>query len=192
MTEPPDLYRVLQVDPAAEPEVVRAAYVCLAKKYHPDAGHDAGERMVALNEAWAVLRDPAKRAAYDRSRPATRGTAGNAAFREPGDGTPLPRPPAGQHSGEARVDGVSTRLDFGRYAGWTLRELVHQDPDYLEWLARTPIGRQFHAEIADLLSTRLQGRAVDARQGRQAPPLTRQERQRERRLPRLGRRPGER
>ena len=36
MPEPVDLYKVLQVDPEAEHEVVQAAYRRLARKYHPD------------------------------------------------------------------------------------------------------------------------------------------------------------
>ena len=59
-----DLYEVLQVDRRAEPEVVRAAYRALARKNHPDFGGDV-RRMASINEAWAVLGDPARRAAYD-------------------------------------------------------------------------------------------------------------------------------
>jgi len=66
-----DLYRVLQVDPQAETEVVEAAYRRLARKYHPDTREVAGNttpRMQELNGAWAVLRDPERRADYDRTR----------------------------------------------------------------------------------------------------------------------------
>ena len=62
-----DLYKNLQVDPRAESEVIRAAYYALARKYHPDHGGDA-RRMVVLNDAWDVLGDPTRRAAYDASR----------------------------------------------------------------------------------------------------------------------------
>jgi DnaJ domain len=60
------LYRILQVDPAAEDVVIHAAYRALMKRHHPDAG---GTPTVAerLNAAYATLRDPAKRAHYDRS-----------------------------------------------------------------------------------------------------------------------------
>jgi curved DNA-binding protein CbpA len=66
----PDPYKVLQVDPEAEPEVIEAAYRRLARKYHPDVapGPDAQERMVRLNQAWELLRDPIRRAAVDRAR----------------------------------------------------------------------------------------------------------------------------
>jgi len=63
-------YKVLQVDPEAEEEVVEAAYRRLARKYHPDVatGPDAQDRMVQINQAWEMLRDPVRRAAVDRAR----------------------------------------------------------------------------------------------------------------------------
>lgn len=61
-----DFYRVLQVDPRAEPEVIHAAHRSLARKYHPDVAGGCPERMVAINQAWAVLGDPRARSAYDR------------------------------------------------------------------------------------------------------------------------------
>ncbi|MEO5966412.1 MAG: J domain-containing protein [Candidatus Limnocylindrales bacterium] len=66
----PDPYKVLQVDPEAEDEVIEAAYRRLARKYHPDvaAGPDAQDRMVRINQAWEMLREPTKRAAVDRAR----------------------------------------------------------------------------------------------------------------------------
>jgi curved DNA-binding protein CbpA len=64
-----DPYKVLQVDPEAEDEVIQAAYRRLAQKYHPDvAGNDGVARMTAINAAWELLRDPARRAAHDRMR----------------------------------------------------------------------------------------------------------------------------
>jgi L-fucose mutarotase/ribose pyranase (RbsD/FucU family)/DNA-directed RNA polymerase subunit RPC12/RpoP len=62
-------YQVLQVDPAAEQEVVEAAFKRLALKYHPDTSKepDASERMREIIEAHSILTDPAKRERYDRS-----------------------------------------------------------------------------------------------------------------------------
>jgi curved DNA-binding protein CbpA len=67
-----DPYKVLQVDPEAEDEVISAAYRRLARKYHPDVatGADSAGRMLAINAAWAMIGDPARRAAYDRERAA--------------------------------------------------------------------------------------------------------------------------
>ncbi|MDQ3128959.1 MAG: J domain-containing protein, partial [Chloroflexota bacterium] len=65
----PDPYKILQVDSEAEDEVIQAAYRRLAQKYHPDvAGPEGALRMTAINAAWALLRDPAQRAALDRAR----------------------------------------------------------------------------------------------------------------------------
>ena len=64
----PNLYRVLQVDPSAEPDVIEAAYKRLALRYHPDrnAGDArAEEQMKRINEAFRVLGKPDSRADYD-------------------------------------------------------------------------------------------------------------------------------
>ena len=73
----PDPYKVLQVDPEAEDEVIEAAYRRLAKKYHPDVapGPDAQDRMVRINQAWEMLKDPIRRAAVDRARTRSAGAA---------------------------------------------------------------------------------------------------------------------
>ena len=72
VSKQPDYYKILQVDYEAEPEVVTAAYRRLAAKYHPDVNRasDAEERMRDLNQAYAVIGDPAKRIDYDRQRAA--------------------------------------------------------------------------------------------------------------------------
>jgi curved DNA-binding protein CbpA len=64
----PDPYKVLQVDPEAEDEVIAAAYRRLARKYHPDTatGAESIGRMEAINAAWEVLGDPKRRVAHDR------------------------------------------------------------------------------------------------------------------------------
>ena len=60
-------YKILQVDPSAEPEVISAAYKRLSIKYHPDTNcsADANRRMQEINEAYQILKDPATRAHYD-------------------------------------------------------------------------------------------------------------------------------
>lgn len=63
-------YEVLGVGPAATSEEVRTAYRDRARVLHPDrAGADGGgsaRAMQDLNEAFRVLRDPQRRADYDR------------------------------------------------------------------------------------------------------------------------------
>ena len=70
VTAPKDPYKILQVDPEAEDEVIVAAYRRLARKYHPDVaeGADAAARMSAINAAWELIGEPDRRAAYDRDR----------------------------------------------------------------------------------------------------------------------------
>jgi nitrous oxidase accessory protein NosD len=61
-------YEILEVSESASLEVLRAAHRALVKRYHPDVGEEADpERMKLINEAWAVLSDPERRAAYDAS-----------------------------------------------------------------------------------------------------------------------------
>ena len=58
-------YDVLGVDPAAGAAAVRQAYLTLARLHHPDRAGGHAATMRAVNEAWAVLGDPARRARYD-------------------------------------------------------------------------------------------------------------------------------
>ncbi|HET9531223.1 MAG TPA: DnaJ domain-containing protein [Blastocatellia bacterium] len=63
-----DLYRSLGVSPRATTAEIRSAYRRLARKYHPDvsASPDASAQFVRINEAYHVLIDSRRRAAYDR------------------------------------------------------------------------------------------------------------------------------
>lgn len=234
----PDPYKVLQVDHEAEDEVIEAAYRRLARKYHPDVspGPESQDRMVRINQAWEMLRDSTKRAAVDRARTRSDGTAARAAaaeararaasrapspaqhaastgYRAP-QGRSYARPPVSGSSvppgwgfpgmtdpgdaefrarpqftspnwttgrsnvgsgysaramGSAQGDGSAgpppgnpygSVLNFGRYAGWSLGEIGRQDPEYLEWLDRMPIGRTYQSEIDGIL--RSQRRRVPA------------------------------
>jgi len=64
-----NLYKVLHVDPAAEVDVIDAAYKTLARRLDPetDASGLHAYRLQELNQAYAILRDPAQRASYDQS-----------------------------------------------------------------------------------------------------------------------------
>jgi hypothetical protein len=65
-----DPYRILQVAPNADLEAIHAAYRRLARRYHPDLNQqpEAAERMRAINAAYGLLSDPARRAIYDARR----------------------------------------------------------------------------------------------------------------------------
>ena len=79
-----DYYELLGVPRAADDAAIKAAYRKLAKEHHPDRKNGCKEseaRIKAINEAYHVLKDPQKRAAYDRF--------GHAAFRNGGSGDPF-------------------------------------------------------------------------------------------------------
>jgi curved DNA-binding protein CbpA len=188
-----DPYKILQVDPEAEDEVIQAAYRRLARKYHPDLATtaEAAARMTAINGAWELIGEPNARKAYDRRRAAEvaeRSTEGPSAPSRPGS---PPRPSAGAPSPTHRpapppetvsrnwTSGRSTHgggfdesmrtaegfgaagpppgrpsgtvLNFGRYAGWSLGEVARHDLEYIEWLDRAPIGRNYRTELDEIL-----------------------------------------
>ncbi len=68
MLEYKDYYKVLGVDRNATQDDIKRAYRKLARKYHPDVSKesDAEERFKEVGEAYEVLKDPEKRAAYDQ------------------------------------------------------------------------------------------------------------------------------
>ena len=143
MVERRDPYRILQVQPDADPDVVRAAYRVLARKAHPDASEpldtSAERRMTDLNWAYAIVRDPLKRSAWEAER------------RRTPPPTPAQDPTHGAPRGPLGADGGGRRLDFGRYEGWTLEEVVKRDPDYLDWLRRHASGARYRDAIDILL-----------------------------------------
>ena len=173
-----DYYKVLQVDAEASPEVITAAYKTLAKRFHPETDltgvHEI--RLAEATRAYGVLHDPAARQRYDLEREDRLHPVGPGPEREPvlmpavvappqrhtsADGTPdgdamLARsvasgwtpPPT---SAEVSMSAGDLRLDFGRYAGWSLYDLAKKDPAYLRWLARHSSGLRFRREISRVL-----------------------------------------
>jgi molecular chaperone DnaJ len=76
-----DYYELLQVERGADEKAIKSAYRRLAMECHPDRNGgcaEAEKRFKAISEAYDCLKDPQKRAAYDRF--------GHAAFRQGGFG----------------------------------------------------------------------------------------------------------
>ncbi|MGH8126094.1 MAG: DnaJ C-terminal domain-containing protein [Rhodanobacteraceae bacterium] len=78
-----DYYKTLGVKQGAGDDEIKAAYRKLARKYHPDKNKEAGaeDKFKAISEAYEVLHDKQKRAAYDNLRAG--GYRGGDQFRPP-------------------------------------------------------------------------------------------------------------
>lgn len=157
-------YDVLMVSPRADRELISVVYRHLAKRYHPDvdASPEAAARMSELNEAYSVLSNQAKRTRYDQhiglitapspavaagdSRPTRSGglNTSTGLGGEHGEAGPPPANPAAH----------GRPLTFGRYRGWTLNQVARYDLDYIEWLSRTTMGRNYKQELDHMLRRR--------------------------------------
>jgi molecular chaperone DnaJ len=87
MSKERDYYEILGVAKSADADALKAAFRKLAKQYHPDANRDdptAEAKFKEIAEAYEVLSDPQKRAAYDRFGKAAFGQGGG-----PGGGGPF-------------------------------------------------------------------------------------------------------
>ena len=76
-----DFYELLEVERTADDAAIKSAYRKLAMRFHPDKNPGCGDseaRFKAINQAYDCLKDPQKRAAYDRF--------GHAAFTQGGYG----------------------------------------------------------------------------------------------------------
>jgi curved DNA-binding protein CbpA len=138
-----DPWRILQVQPDADADVIKAAYRVLARKLHPDASAPLDElaerRMADLNWAYALVRDPIRRQLWESDR------------RRAPPPTPAEAATHGAPRGPLGATGADQRLDFGRYEGWTLGEVAQRDPDYLDWLRRHASGARYRDAIDILL-----------------------------------------
>ncbi|MCK6210223.1 J domain-containing protein [Georgenia sp. EYE_87] len=67
MERQPDYYLILGVAPDASPQEIARAYRSLVRRRHPDSRPEGDQQagLADIYDAWAVLRDPARRAEYD-------------------------------------------------------------------------------------------------------------------------------
>jgi curved DNA-binding protein CbpA len=147
-----DPYEILQVRTKAVPEVIEAAYRALAVLHHPDRSGQEGadQAMADLNWAYAVLRDPELRASYD-GRQVPIPVSQPAAETAPTTLSERIAEAAEAAHGRAAANAADTVIDFGRYAGMTLRQLARLDPGYLEWLRRHSSGVRYRHQIDQVL-----------------------------------------
>lgn len=143
-----DLYRVMQVDPAADPEIIKAAYRVLARKLHPDMTGDESA-MKRLNTAWDAVRDAGRRAAFDAERAEKAGMVDPPASTvAPGGGV---RGLVDDHAGPPPGSPFGPVVTFGRYEGWSIGEIARVDRPFLEWLRGVPAGRHLQHNIDSML-----------------------------------------
>lgn len=112
-----------------------------------------------INEAWEILKDAGRRAAYDAATGST-GAGGVGGMPRVEDDPNRPfwtgaaGPPPGRPWGPI--------LDFGIFAGWSLGEISRRDRGYLQWLLDRPEAKAFREEIQRLLDPDAED-PVDAR-----------------------------
>jgi curved DNA-binding protein CbpA len=165
MTGERDYYKVLQVDPQADDDVITAAFRTLARRLHPDKDitgvHEV--RMAELNRAYTVLRDPSRRRQYDSERILEMRAMGPgmdaaASAARPGGLAARWNQAAARHDGSGPAGGApeGTVLNFGRYAGMTLQQIAGRDTNYLRWLGRHSSGLRYRREIEQILRESLE------------------------------------
>ena len=124
-----DYYEILGVGKNANPDEIKRAYRNLARKHHPDVNKSAGAetKFKEINEAYQVLSDSQKKAAYDQF--------GHAAFAPGGGFGGAGAPPDGGGFRTYTWTGSPGDFDFGGFADpFDIFEMVFGE--------RSPFGRQ--------------------------------------------------
>lgn len=105
MSAQPDHYQILGLPPSATPEQIKKKYRELARRFHPDVNPspDASQMILGINQAYHILGDPGRRAAYDAERHLLQAAS-----------HPRPTPPASP-SPRARHPASSSSDQKGRY-----------------------------------------------------------------------------
>jgi curved DNA-binding protein CbpA len=151
----PDPYLALGVTRDASLAEVKRAFRQRAKLHHPDLhpGPEATARMARINEAYALLSDPPRRALWDAIHPASSAgparpapAAGANPHRARGDAGARSRTRAGSEVDES----LAFVLTFGKHRGRSLRQVADLEPGYVAWMTRSLGNRpevQRHARI---------------------------------------------
>lgn len=143
-------YEILGLKPDASADQIKRAYRKMARKYHPDVStaSDAEARFKEVGEAYAVLKDPELRAAYDDSgfRPeAARGQPGPPPGSRPGQGGGFQPPPDWDAGFE--FSGRDFGHGFGSGAGVDERDLLDALFRARQEASRRAPGQDHHARV---------------------------------------------
>ncbi|MGB5865782.1 MAG: DnaJ C-terminal domain-containing protein [Sulfitobacter sp.] len=138
-----DYYKALEVKRSATVQEIKAAFRKGARKYHPDinTGADAEAKFKDINEAYEVLKDPERRAAYDQLG------------QKPPRGQGPYRPPPDWDSGYSFSEGgPRTDADFSEF----FETLFRRETDAAS-RARAPRGADSHGKIEITLEDAYRG-----------------------------------
>lgn len=142
-----DYYKIMGLERNASADDIKRAYRKLARKYHPDVSKEknAEEKFKSVGEAYEVLKDPEKRAAYDQL--GSNWQAGQE-FRPP--------PGWGQASGATAGEGFGDVSDFfeslfGASMGGRRQQQAHRQRSY------AMPGEDYHGKIQITLEEAYQG-----------------------------------
>jgi len=146
-----DYYQALGIERTASEDEVKKSYRKLARKYHPDVSKeaDAEARMRDINEAYDVLRDKEKRAAYDAlAERVARGGSPDGDF----------HPPPGWDEGfefhRGPGQGPADHADFSEFFSSMFGEAERRGAQRRQYRAR---GEDHHAAIEITLEDALSG-----------------------------------
>lgn len=131
-----DYYELLEIERSADDATIKTAYRKLAMKYHPDKNggcKDHEAKFKAVSEAYDCLKDPQKRAAYDRF--------GHAAFQNGGGG-------AGPQGFEGFSDIFETIFGAG-FAGGGRQQSQRRGAD-LRYDMEVTLEEAFHGKRAEI------------------------------------------
>lgn len=133
-----DYYELLEVERTADDRTLKTAYRKLAMKYHPDKNPGCAEseaKFKAISQAYDCLKDPQKRAAYDRY--------GHAAFEQGGMGG------AGPGAGDFGDIGDIFESIFGSAFGGGGRQQARRGAD-LRYDMEVSLDEAFHGKTAEI------------------------------------------
>jgi curved DNA-binding protein CbpA len=138
-------------DPARRAAFDRERAIQTAMARRGDAGAGAGPAVER-----SAARSPTPPETISRDWTSGRSSVGGGydASMRTADGAGAAGPPPGNPSGSV--------LNFGRFVGWSLGEIARTDIEYIEWLDRTPIGRQYRDEVDAILRRAGRRRSAEA------------------------------
>ena len=138
-----DFYELLEVERGADDAKLKSSYRKLAMRWHPDRNPgdaDAEARFKAISEAYECLKDPQKRAAYDRY--------GHEAFKNGGMGNPGGGGGGGHAGGFSDIGDIFETIFGGGFGGGG-RQQARRGAD-LRYDLEITLEDAFHGKTAEI------------------------------------------